>query len=343
MAQLIIQPSGGPDALAHYRDSIGSPVDLNIHRDLLEGHWAVLTRLYPAGRAPMWGVTPGLRGTNVTKYNRSEPGDVVLFTGSRRAFAAATMTYKLHSPELARRIWGTDENGQTWENIYFLDEVWQVDIPYQLINQPAGYRPDYNHLGFNVLREEASTRVFAALGPAGLPLLSGLSFGERARGRGQKTPKPIGRGYQPVDEKSKSAAKNPFEVDPNEVDRGLRGHAVTQNALASYVKTLGYQPLRPALGDPDFDLAWEVDGEIWVAEVKSMTAANATKQLRLALGQVLDYADRVASSGRKPRPVIATEGQPEPRWIELCLRHGVVLVSVGRFDSLAVATHGGET
>jgi hypothetical protein len=334
VAQLIIQPSGGPAALAHYADSIGSPVDLQAHADLLSGHLGVLRRLYPSGRAPMWGVTPGMRGTNVTKYNRSEPGDVVLFTGSRRAFAAAVMTYKLHSPELARRIWGEDENGQTWENIYFLDDVWQVDIPYELINRPAGYRPEYNHLGFNVLGEEASTRVFEALGPGELPLLAGLSFGTRALGRRAEPDDSIGADYEPVDETRASAPRDPFSVDPNEVDRGLRGHARTQNALAAYVTSLGHEPLRPRPGDPDFDLAWEADGQVWVAEVKSMTAANTTRQLRLAVGQVLDYADRIASTGRDARPVIAVELEPERRWIELCLRHGIVLVWPERFEAL---------
>lgn len=318
----------------HFAATITRPVPLSPNRKVLGSDFAALSALYPAGQASMWGVTPGVRGANDAKYDRTEPGDVVLFTGSGRAFAAATLTYKLRSPDLARALWDEDENGQTWENMYTLSDVWPVDIAYGDINRAAGYQPGYNHLGFNVLGDESSARVFEALGPSRLPLLAGTSFGARAR----RTPRPvkeIGAPYKPADETSNSPPRDPFVVDPNEVDRGLRGHARTQNALAQYITHLGHKPLRPVPSGPDYDLAWEADGQLWVAEVKSMTKANASKQLRLAIGQVLDYADRLESAGRKVRPVIASELEPDNRWIELCIRHGITLVWPERFTALA--------
>ena len=40
---------------------------------------------------------------------------------------------------------------------------------------------------------------------------------------------------------------------------------------------------------PNFDLAWQKDRTVFVAEVKSITAENEEHQLRLGLGQVLQY------------------------------------------------------
>jgi len=63
-----------------------------------------------------------------------------------------------------------------------------------------------------------------------------------------------------------------------------------------------------------------------VAEVKSLTAANEEKQLRLGLGQVLRYAhqlDRQAGTV----PVLVVERIPrDSSWERLCEKLGVVLV-----------------
>jgi hypothetical protein len=63
-----------------------------------------------------------------------------------------------------------------------------------------------------------------------------------------------------------------------------------------------------------------------VAEVKSITRPNEVKQLRLGLGQVLDYAHAIERSGRSARAVLAVELKPrDDRWIELCRSHDVTL------------------
>lgn len=146
--------------------------------------------------------------------------------------------------------------------------------------------------------------------------------------------RPIGAGYRPADETGQIAAPEPFAVDPNVVDRGRRGHAITQNALASFVEGLGYQPLSP-VGEIDYDLAWQADDVLYVAEVKSLTDANESKQLRLGLGQVLDYQDGLSAGNRRVRGVLAVERKPtDDRWVQLCARLGVVLVWPNAFEAL---------
>jgi hypothetical protein len=82
---------------------------------------------------------------------------------------------------------------------------------------------------------------------------------------------------------------DPFDVDPDAVDRSTGGHAQTQNELSRWVRALGLRPKRWAGGFAEFDLAWEDGPTLYVAEVKSLTARNETRQLRLGLGQVLHY------------------------------------------------------
>jgi hypothetical protein len=148
-------------------------------------------------------------------------------------------------------------------------------------------------------------------------------------------PTSFGGTYQPADERPASQPREPFSVDPNVIDRGTRGHAKTQNALAAFLAAHGVAPLRPINPDPDFDVGWRKGGAWYVVEVKSLTAANEARQLRLALGQVLDYHDALARRHDDVRAVIAVERRPaDPRWVSLCERHDVLLVWPETFDAV---------
>lgn len=129
----------------------------------------------------------------------------------------------------------------------------------------------------------------------------------------------LGAAYRAADERASASARSPFSVDPNIVDRGTRGHARTQNALAAWVSSIGAEPLSPN-GEPQFDLAWELDGLTYVAEVKSLTDRNEERQLRLGLGQVLRYRQVLeAINPDSVRAVLMVERSPkDASWLALC-------------------------
>lgn len=137
----------------------------------------------------------------------------------------------------------------------------------------------------------------------------------------------FGVDYRSGDEEIQSAAPEPFDVDPDQRDRGTRAHHETQNALAQIVREHGLTPRSPQ-GDPNFDIGWEEpDGRLVVVEVKSVTGGNAEKQMRLGLGQVLRYRNLLASSEADVAAVLALSAPPrDARWIELCDELGVGLI-----------------
>jgi hypothetical protein len=139
------------------------------------------------------------------------------------------------------------------------------------------------------------------------------------------SPQELGDDYRTADEILTIPRRDPFAVDPALVERGVRGHALTQNALAKQLRVLGIEPRSPRPDEPNFDVAWRCGGRIFVAEVKSLTAANEEKQLRLGLGQVLRYADQL-STDAPAIPVLAVECCPTTGWEQLCSRLGVVLI-----------------
>lgn len=141
--------------------------------------------------------------------------------------------------------------------------------------------------------------------------------------------------YKLVDEEKGVSSTTPFEVDPDVVDRGVKGHKATQNAVADVLKAAGLAPLSPGPGDPAFDVGWWRGDVMWVAEVKSLTAVNEVGQMRLAIGQVLDYAHQIRASGRSVQPVIVTETQPQSdRWAELCAELDIKLAWPGVLGEL---------
>jgi hypothetical protein len=135
----------------------------------------------------------------------------------------------------------------------------------------------------------------------------------------------FGDGYRPADELAAIAERDPFAIDPALVERGIRSHAITQNALAQHLWSLGIEPLSPAANEINFDIAWRAGERVFVGEVKSLTDSNEEKQLRLGLGQVLRYAHQL-DPNRGAVPVLIVERRPsDSSWEKLCERLGVVL------------------
>ncbi len=148
-----------------------------------------------------------------------------------------------------------------------------------------------------------------------------------------------GKGYVPPPRNDPPESKvRVFEVDPDLLDRGTTAHKDIQDALAAALENHGIEPLSPETGDPQFDLAWIQDDVAFITEVKSLTAANEERQLRLGLGQVLSYIHLLDwSHVDDVRAVVAVERQPTAEyWGTLCSEYGVLLTWPEAFEELFV-------
>lgn len=137
----------------------------------------------------------------------------------------------------------------------------------------------------------------------------------------------VGQTYRPADEETSVAERDPFHVDPALVERALRSHAQTQNALAAHLSNLGRRPLSPDQHSPSFDLGWWHAGHLYVAEIKSREDENEERQLRLGLGQVLRYRQKLTDQhGGTVKAVLALSSRPRDlSWLTLCNALGVRL------------------
>ena len=129
-----------------------------------------------------------------------------------------------------------------------------------------------------------------------------------------------------------------FLRDSSTMEKAFEGHSSTQNALAELVQHDGYAPLSPR-GRIQFDLAWELGATILLAEVKSLSGARESSQMRMGLGQVLEYAWRLRDRLARPvRPVLAVEHEPSDlTWSSVCEASGVLLTWAPDFSSVGSA------
>jgi hypothetical protein len=154
------------------------------------------------------------------------------------------------------------------------------------------------------------------------------------------TPPPIGAAYREAQVSPLPSERQPFTVDPALVERGLRGHADTQNELARVLRQAGIEPRSRLPREPNFDLAWEKEGTVFVAEVKSITDDNEEEQLRLGLGQVLRYRHSLQRlSHEYVVSVLVPERAPrDPSWGDLCQELGVVLLGRNELERAPMLT-----
>jgi hypothetical protein len=138
----------------------------------------------------------------------------------------------------------------------------------------------------------------------------------------------FGASYRDADERPDLiGAPDRRSGDPDLGGRGLRAHAITQNALAEALERAGLVPRSPRAEEPEFDVGWFVGQTVWIGEVKSITPANEERQLRAALAQLLRYRQRLEEPGRPVRCVVVAERQPvDATWPTLLATERIELV-----------------
>jgi hypothetical protein len=168
---------------------------------------------------------------------------------------------------------------------------------------------------------ELRPRVLERLGWDDIPTRSA-----RRPRRSEQTAR-IGVPYQEGPLAASRSWRASYQPDPDKVGRGLEGHELTLRALVGAVQACGLEPLLPRSAGPSYDLAWETETTIFVAEVKSLTLANEERQLRLGLGQVLRYWHALSDRAKPVIAVLAVEEKPaDESWLALCDRLGIWLL-----------------
>jgi 5-methylcytosine-specific restriction protein A len=153
--RLFIQPCGDGAPLEHFRDTIQRPVEISTLEGLVEQ--PILDSLhtsFSSGRAALWGVVSGDKDRQKKIYRRMEEGDILLFTRKGGIFALGEVGQTFESKAAAKKLWGTDGSGQTWENMFAIRRLTYHDIDGVSFKRSVGYLDNYVFRGFSEVQPE---------------------------------------------------------------------------------------------------------------------------------------------------------------------------------------------
>lgn len=150
-------------------------------------------------------------------------------------------------------------------------------------------------------------------------------------------PDPFGGPFRPLPGRGPVNPPLELRIDLDALEKGTQRHEATRTALADFIAANGGEPREPGKA-AQFDLGWrDRDGTIWIAEVKSLARTSEAQQLRLGLGQVLDYRQAIATPEIPIRAALVIEQEPSDlRWVEVCAAVGVVLAWPERFAAVLI-------
>ncbi len=115
-----------------------------------------------------------------------------------------------------------------------------------------------------------------------------------------------------------------LEIDLDERDRRLREHCQIIDDVAAAARWRGYEPLSPLSAECAYDLAWQLGKTLHVVEVKTTTSVSEVQQLRLGLGQVLEYRTTLSDQGWQVRAHLMVSRKPtSARAVAACVATGV--------------------
>jgi hypothetical protein len=129
MPQIFIFTAGREEAQQHLVDSIKNPIDEEtVFASFASADWEELKRIREVGNGfYAWGAVPGLR--NIPTWETMERGDYVLCVYDSTYHYVARILATYENERFARRVWGEDEDGQTWKYMYFLTKPMEIDQP----------------------------------------------------------------------------------------------------------------------------------------------------------------------------------------------------------------------
>jgi hypothetical protein len=130
-----------------------------------------------------------------------------------------------------------------------------------------------------------------------------------------------------------------LELDLSGLDAGTAAHHKTLTLL-----TVALAPtVAQGLSQPKVDAAWRCRADsavLVIAEVKSLTGAHQAQQIRLGIGQVLDYAVTLRADPpdgvETIRPVLALETEPDnpEKWVSVAAAGGIALTWAPAFAGM---------
>jgi hypothetical protein len=154
---------GGHETDKHFYDTIQNRRSVDEFGKFLAPDEAEKLISYSHGRPfAVWGAVPG--PGNIRNWETMTDGDYVLVYRKGKIILAAEVATKVRNPGLAEHFWGRDEDGKTWECIYFMINDSQFNLDISALNKYLGYSKNYHPQGFMPIEQVKVDKLLSTYG-----------------------------------------------------------------------------------------------------------------------------------------------------------------------------------
>ncbi|MFB7516699.1 hypothetical protein [Streptomyces sp. NPDC056144] len=309
MPRVAIQPSyGNPIARRHWEDTLDQNVVFGSgsRRDTLKpGEYEELMRLHGSGEARFWGAT----SVQDEKVSRLRTGDVVLFTGKKRVRGIGEVGFVFRNADFADSMWSRDPLKGSWLNVYSLIAFRPTDIPYEEIWDLPSFNHGDNFMGLRVLEGTKAEEILEGLG------IGTVTEFRRKLAKDAEVARAIARRTSVVPVEGVHTSSTVYVREERQIEL-RRTEALLVTEYRATLEGLQIDRLRTPSGMTDLHVV-SGDG----TEVIEAKSGSGHEYVRLALGQLLDYAPH------SPQPPERLSGlfpeRPADQDVALLHRYGI--------------------
>lgn len=135
------------------------PIETIVH-SLTEEERRRLEDIFPNKKVRIWGTRSTLRNI----WESLDEGDYVVFYSANYYAFAAEAVYKTVNEKLARKVWGEYKTGETWNYVFFVKNVRELNMDRKEFNKKIGYPEKFVPRGFmRVAKEDAEEKIMNIL------------------------------------------------------------------------------------------------------------------------------------------------------------------------------------
>jgi len=151
-------PASGSVAYQHFIDTINKKRRLSELTRFIPNHDIdILKGMYHETPFAVWGARP--TEGNARKFDQMQLGDYILFVVKGKIKLIGEVAWKLKNSDLAKNFWGENSDGETWENIYFIINEKELNLPAADLWKYLGYSENFAVQGLMAVDEDRVSKV----------------------------------------------------------------------------------------------------------------------------------------------------------------------------------------
>lgn len=149
MQNVFVFTSSNAEAQKHLLDTVENPIDKNKLLKHIDSNDVGLIE-EAAGDFYAWGATPG--PNNERNWGQLKQGDYILNYSRKQYHHYSKIIFKIRNKELAKDLWGIDNEGNTWEFIYFFEKPIHINPPVDAESLSKFFPASFQ--GFSKIKED---------------------------------------------------------------------------------------------------------------------------------------------------------------------------------------------